>query len=77
MAFVIRNFSVLNYANGHTMWYYKGLNDTLEAICTNGFFNDVDEVLELGDMIVISAANGARIVVVTEVGDTVRVAPLS
>ena len=33
MVFAVRNLSVLAYANGFTLWHYKGGKERLEAAC--------------------------------------------
>ena len=55
--FAIRNLSVLSYAQGFTCWHYRRrgpLAETLEP----GFFNPASDMMEQGDMIMISAADG-------------------
>ena len=61
MAFAIRNLSVLAYANGFTLWHYKAGRDQLEQIETRDFFADASDMLAEGDMMMITAADGGRI----------------
>jgi hypothetical protein len=77
MAFAIRNLSVLAYANGFTLWHYKARNDGVEAIGGDNYFSDASDMLQAGDLIMTTGANGARIVVVSA-ADEARVvtAPL-
>jgi hypothetical protein len=83
MAFGIRELSVLAYANGFTLWHYKSRKDDLAATVAEGFFNDASDMLTTGDLIMVTAKDGARIVVVTFADDVhpngamVRVSALS
>ena len=61
MAFAIRNLSVLAYANGFTLWHYKAGRDPLERVATQDFFADAADMLAEGDLMMVSAADGGRI----------------
>lgn len=65
MAFAIRNLSVLAYANGFTLWHYKAGRDQLEQIEALDFFSDASDMLAEGDMMMVSASDGGRILCVT------------
>lgn len=78
MAFTIRNLSVLQYANGFTLWHYKSGNDNLADTSSGSYFNDASDMLMAGDMIMLSVKDGGRIVVVSSAkGENVSTAPLS
>jgi len=78
MAFAIRNLSVLAYANGFTLWHYKSGKDTLDGISIGNYLGDASDMLTAGDLIMVSAADGARILCVTLADiETVVTAPLS
>jgi ketopantoate hydroxymethyltransferase len=78
MVFAIRNLSVLAYANGFTLWHYKAGKERLEAVTAANFFADGADMLAVGDMIMVSAADGARIICVTMADiETVTTAPLA
>lgn len=78
MAFAIRNLSVLAYANGFTLWHYKSAKDALNVVSGGGYFADLSDMLTAGDLIMITAADGARVVCVTLADvETVVTAPLS
>ncbi len=78
MAFAVRHLSVLAYANGFTLWHYKALKDALDVVTGNNFFGDGADMLTAGDLIMVTANDGARIVSVTVADiETVVVAPLS
>ena len=64
MAFAVRNLSVLAYANGFTLWHYKAGADTLATVQEDGFFAEAGDMMALGDMVMVSAANGARVLAV-------------
>ena len=48
-----KNLSVLAYSNGFTLWHYK-TEDVKTVVATSGYFNDVANILNVGDMIVTS-----------------------
>ena len=78
MAFAIRNLSVLAYANGFTLWHYKSGKDTLTAISGGNYLADSSDMLTVGVLIMVTAADGARILCVTLADvETVVTAPLS
>jgi hypothetical protein len=64
MAFAIRNLSVLAYANGFTLWHYRGGTERLADIRTDTFFGDAADMLASGDILMVSAAEGAQILCV-------------
>lgn len=78
MVFAIRNLSVLAYANGFTLWHYKAGKERLDAVTAANFFGDGADMLAVGDLIMVSAADGARIICVTMADiETVTTAPLA
>jgi hypothetical protein len=78
MAFAIRNLSVLAYANGFTLWHYKSGKDRLDAVSSGNYLADASDMLTAGDLIMVTAADGARILCVTLADiETVITAPLS
>jgi hypothetical protein len=64
MAFAIRNLSVLAYANGFTLWHYKAGKDRLAQVEKLDFFADAADMLAQGDMMMVSAADGSRILII-------------
>jgi hypothetical protein len=64
MAFTIRNLSVLAYANGFTLWHYKAGQNSLEHLAEPGFFSDAVGMLAAGDIVMVSAAEGASMLCV-------------
>ena len=78
MAFAIRNLSVLAYANGFTLWHYKAGKDRLEAVSGDDYFADGADMLAVGDILMTSAADGARMLCVAMSDiQLVRTAPLA
>jgi hypothetical protein len=78
MVFAIRNLSVLAYANGFTLWHYKAGKDRLETVTAGNYFADAADMLAVGDLVMISAADGARILCVALADvETVVMAPLA
>ncbi len=61
MAFAIRSLSVLAYANGFTLWHYKAGQDHLDAVAGRGFFSYAADMLAAGDIMMVSAADGASV----------------
>lgn len=66
MAFAVRNLSVLAYANGFTLWHYKAGADNLALAGASDFFTPANDLLGVGDILMLSAADGARILAVAE-----------
>ena len=56
--FLLNNLSVLNYANGHTHWYYK-IQGNLLSVLSHDFFSAAQDMLTPGDIIQASNADGA------------------
>ena len=78
MALAIRNLSVLAYANGFTLWHYKSAKDNLQAISSANYLADASDMLTAGDLVMVTATDGARILCVTLADvQTVVTAPLS
>ena len=59
--FTIRNLSVLAYAQGFTLWHYKGGTLPMAEMRAVGFFNSSADMLATGDMILMSAADGGAV----------------
>ena len=77
MSFAIRNLSVLAYAQGFTLWHYKAGNGALADIAVDGFFNAAADMLAIGDMLMISATDGGRVLCIAATGQHVRMAALA
>lgn len=68
MAFAVRHLSVLAYAQGFTLWHYKAGSDRLADVAEGGFFADAADMLAGGDMVMVSAADGGRILCIAPIG---------
>ena len=77
MAFAIRNLSVLAYAQGFTLWHYKAGSASLDQAAASGFFDNAADMIAPGDMIMISATDGGRMLFVAATGGGVATAPLA
>lgn len=76
MAFALRNLSVLAYANGFTLWHYQAGADTLPSVGSADFFEDAGDMLTAGDMLMVSACDGARMLCVASGAAGIVTAPL-
>jgi hypothetical protein len=76
MTFAIRNLSVLSYAQGFTLWHYRAGAARLDDVATLGFFNNAGDLLKVGDMMMITAIDGGRIVFVASTAIGVRIGAL-
>ncbi|GAN76333.1 hypothetical protein [Acidisphaera rubrifaciens] len=76
MAFSLRNLSVLAYANGFTLWHCK-TPDRLAEAAADGYFDAAADMLAAGDLVMISAADGARILVAGPASEGRRLVPLA
>ncbi len=77
MPFTLRNLSVLAYAQGFTLWHYKAPGAELSALGAPGFFDLACDMLASGDMLMMSAQDGGRIVFVANAGKTVHLAAMA
>jgi hypothetical protein len=60
--FAVRNLNVLAYTNGFTLWHYRADRNNLEEVKAPGFFNAAADMMATGDMIMVSAEDGAAFV---------------
>ncbi len=77
MAFSMRDLSVLAYANGFTLWHYKAGKSLQGAVAEPGYFNPAAEMLATGDMMMVSAADGGRLVCLAVEQSWVALAPVA
>jgi len=61
MAFAVRNLSVLAYAQGFTLWHYRTMGDPIEVAVEPDYFEPAGDLVAGGDMLLVSAANGGRV----------------
>jgi hypothetical protein len=76
MAFVLRNLSVLAYANGFTLWHYRSAEDAPSALDAPSYFAEAGDLLASGDIVMVSGQQGARIASVTQAASGFSLAPL-
>jgi hypothetical protein len=77
MAFAIQNLSVLAYANGFTLWHYNAGGDNQAAVGSPGFFARAGDMLNAGDMVMVSGAEGGRLLCLLPDRGGMRGAPLN
>ena len=75
MSLATRNLSVLAYANGFTLWHYKAPCERLDDVTARGYFNDTADMLAAGDMMMVSAADGGRLLSVLSDDTAVTLGP--
>ena len=63
----IRSMSVLAYAQGFTLWHYKAGAASLTDTMAVGFFDTASDMLAVGDMVLVSAADGGRMLIVSAI----------
>ena len=64
-AFAIREISVLVHAGGFTLWHYRAGAAPLDDVAAPGFFDAIGDMFAVGDMVLVSAADGGRVLFVT------------
>lgn len=74
MACTAANLSILAFANGFTLWHCKA--SSVSASAETGFFDGVAGLLTTGDLVLVSAPDGARALWATCNAGQVQVAPL-
>lgn len=74
MSYNSKNFSVMAYANGFTLWNYS-TPDALSDVKASGYFNETAPFARIGDMILLTASSGSAvepaIMAVTAIADGV------
>ncbi len=58
--FIARNLSVLAYAQGFTLWHYKA-EGSVDETAKPDFFDEAHDMLAQGDMMLVSASDGGRV----------------
>lgn len=76
MAFILRNLSVLAYANGFTLWHYRAGDGALDVLGDVGFFGPAADLIAPGDIVMASGAAGARMGAIARRGDQLVLAPM-
>lgn len=65
MAMNMKKLSVLAYASGFTLWHYSNDEEQKQA-CTSNYFNAASEMLNVGDIIILSSCDGAALLSIAE-----------
>ena len=76
MSFAIRNLSVLAYANGFTLWHYRSDSDALPAVQNPGYFDEAVDLLGSGDMLLVSAPDGGKVMCIAAAEGRMFTAPM-
>lgn len=76
MAFQNKNLSVIAYANGFTLWHYSAA-ETMTAITTAGYFNNVKSLMNAGDVVIINSSDNTAIKKIGMTGTNVTVGALA
>lgn len=75
--FEASSLSVLAYAQGFTLWHYRAPQMRLGTVSSDGFLQDAADMLAPGDMVLVSAGDGGRVLYVTKRDHRVATASLS
>jgi hypothetical protein len=76
VAFNARNLSVLAYANGFTLWLYK----TRDRLCDTEsarYFGAAADLVTNGDMVMVTAADGAMLAAAAVAFGECRLSPVN
>ncbi len=60
MSYNAKNFSVMAYANGFTLWNYS-TEDNLTAVKGTGYFNETAPFVRAGDMVLANTGVGSTL----------------
>ena len=71
MSFAIQSLSLLNYANGFSLWHYRAREDTLPVLERPGYFGDAASLLATGDLVIADAPDGGDLLRIVVDGGTV------
>ena len=74
MDFTLRNLSVLAYAQGFTLWHYRA---AVARATAQGFFDPAADMIAAGDMVLVSAADGGRVLFVSSASEAGGIATTS
>ena len=72
MAFAIRNLSVLAYANGFTLWHYKSGADERSKLTAKNFFNEAQDMLNNGDLLIATTGTGPVLMALAGAGGEIQ-----
>lgn len=75
--FMNRNLSVVAYANGFTLWHYYAKEQSLKEVCEPDYFVKVRTLMNVGDIIIIVAADETSIKTIKHLDPQVIVGELA
>ena len=75
MAFANKNLSVIAYANGFTLWHYSA-NEKVADISKAGYFNNVKTLMNIGDIVIVNAADNTALKKVSATNPDVEITKL-
>ena len=61
MSYNAKNFSVMAYANGFTLWNYS-TDDALATVKGSGYFNETAPFVRTGDMVLANTGVGSTLI---------------
>ena len=75
----IPHLSVLSYANGFTLWHYDalGAGHARDEVERPGFFDSAADMLDIGNMILLTFVGEGAMRFVTETAPSVVLVPLT
>lgn len=76
-SFVLKNMSVLAYANGFTLWHYNANTIPMSEIKSTGHFDNASSVIAVGDMVLVTASDGGTVLFVAFTGESVTLVSMS
>ena len=76
MSCIVRNLSVLAYAQGFTLWHYRAPGRRTDEVCAEGYFADAGDLMAEGDIVMVSADDGGHIMTVSSKWGRIRMMPL-
>jgi hypothetical protein len=72
MPFSHDRLSVVAYADGFTLWHYRGAPDTRATIGAIGYFTPASHMLRAGDLVIAGAADGMALMALSGAGPGLR-----
>ncbi len=77
MSCIVRNLSVLAYAQGFTLWHYKAQALRIDEVCAEDYFDDASDLVAAGDILMVSASDGGRLLIASSVWGRIRMTPFA
>ena len=75
MSCIVRNLSVLAYAQGFTLWHYRAPARRMDEVCAEDYFEDAGDMMAEGDILMVSATDGGRLLIASSVWGRIRMMP--